>query len=118
MARLPAYVRITMAGYGEDFDPSVERTEMERGMPRQRLINSDVLMQVMVNLIFERKEYCEMFDTWYFEEIERIGFFEFRHPRTKQMLNVRFVDGKIGPLVPIKGGFGLTTRQCTVEYLR
>ncbi len=117
MAMLPSYVRIMLSGYSEDYDPSVERTAMEEGFPRQRIVNTDGLMTMNANLIFERKEFAQMFWDWYRTEIDRIGFFDIRHPRTRQVLSVRFVNGKIGAEMPVKGGFGVTTRQCQLEYL-
>lgn len=117
MAMLPSYVRILLDGYSEDSDPSVERTEMEEGFPRQRIVNSDIRMTMNVNLIFERKEYAQMFWDWYRNDIDRIEFFQIRHPRTRELITVRFVGGKIGAEMPVKGGFGITTRQCQLEYL-
>ena len=118
MATLPSYVQILFAGYGEDFVPSVERTEMERGVPKQRLLNSGVLMQVHATLLFSSPADMAAFETWYFDTIERIGWFDMPHPRTGATISARFQGGKIGRLVPRNPQFNRATRDLVLEYLR
>lgn len=118
MAAFPNYVRFDLNGYTEGEDPSVLRTEMERGVPKERIINSDVMATIKGTVTFLAKEDIASFDAWYFDTIKRIGWFDFRHPRTRQMLSVRLVGGKRGELQPIKAGFGIATRMIELEYLR
>ena len=118
MSALPGYVIVRPTGYSESFEPSVERTEMERGMPKQRVVNSQVLQKLHVSLLVHTAADAEAFLDWYALDIRRIGFFTMRHPRTGAMVNVRFENGDIGSLRSISGSDGLWQRDVTVEYLR
>lgn len=102
----------------EDFDPSVERVEMERGIAKQRIINSDVMVELRGTVVFTKKTDIAAFETWYFNTIGRVGWFDFTHPRTKVTVQARIQGGVLGPLVPIRRGFGCASRQLTLEYLR
>jgi len=53
MAVFPADTCILVAGYTEEFDPSVERTDMERGPPKMRVINSNVVAKLRCALLFD-----------------------------------------------------------------
>lgn len=118
MATLPDYVVVRMSGYNEQFDPSVERTEMERGMAKQTVLNSHVNMTLNLAFLFHTTEDAEAFVTWYFNDIKRIGFFTMTHPRTGKTISVRFPGGDIGSLRSIAGTDHLWQRDLSVEYLR
>lgn len=118
MAALPSYVVVRMSGYSEQFDPSVERTEMERGMPKQRVLNSRVIVSLQVSLLMETTEQAEDFLDWYHDVIGRIGFFNMRHPRTGQTISARFPGGQIGTLSSAAGTDHLWQRDVVIEYLR
>jgi len=107
-----------MAGLSDSWEPAVERTEMERGVPKQRLVNSQVLAKLRVSLYFATSAAADEFDAWYFDDIKRIGWFDFRHPRNGRMLRVRFEGGAVGELVLVDETAFDTTRQVTLEYLR
>ena len=118
MAEFPSYARVLFDDYSEDFDPSVERTEMERGVPKQRTLNTHVMMNVNATLFFRGKADAAAFESWYFNDIKRIGWFNMTHPRTKQRIVARFVGGKIGTLVPVSRNFAFSKRTLVIEYLR
>lgn len=118
MASLPDYVIVRPTGYSETFQPSVIRTEMERGMPKQRLLNTQVLYNLNLSLITETQQQTEDFMDWYFLTIKRIDFFTMTHPRTGQLINVRFVGGDFGTLQTISGANRIWQRDVVVEYLR
>lgn len=118
MATLPDYVRVISEGYGESFDPAIRRTEMERGVPKQSLVNSNVLMKLQLTLLFMSADDIAEFDAWYFDTINRIGWFDMRHPRTRQIITARFENGSIGTLTTQGPAFSVATRALTVEYLR
>lgn len=118
MPSLPEYVIVRPTGYSETFQPSVIRTEMERGLPKQRVLNSQVLYNLNLSLIVESNQQAEDFLDWYMLVIRRIGFFDMLHPRTGQLINVRFVGGDIGTLQSISGARRLWQRDVVVEYLR
>lgn len=118
MTQMPASTKVMMEGLSESFNPSVERTEMERGVPKQRLVNSQVLAKLNVGLYFETSAASDAFDEWYFTTIKRIGWFQFRHPRTGQLLTVRFENGDVGALSLLDDSGFDTRRSVTLEYLR
>lgn len=114
----PSYARFVLAGASEGFDPSVVRSEMERGVPKQRIVNSSVLARVSGSVVFFSAADVASFDTWYFTTIGRIGWFDFTHPRTGAVVQARFIGGQLGDLVPLSGGFAVAQREVTVEYLQ
>lgn len=118
MATLPAYAEIRMSSWSESFDPSVQRTEMERGLPKQSVLNSGVLMKMKCSLLFRSTADDVAFLDWYFGVIHRVGFFSMTHPRTGQTINARFEGGNVGEVRSITGTDGLWQRDVTIEYLR
>lgn len=118
MAALPSYVVVRMSGYSEDIEPSVERTEMERGPAKQMLLNSQVLVTLKLSFLFPTTARSEEFLDWYMDTIKRIGYFDMRHPRTGQTVSVRFPGGNIGTLRSLSGTDYLWQRDLSVEYMR
>lgn len=118
MANFPAYAKLLTDGYSEDFDPSILRTEMERGVPKQRLLNSRVMQELNCTILFSSAADLASFETWYFDTIKRIGWFDFVHPRTRTTVSGRFKEARIGAVQQISPAFGHATRTCTIEYLR
>ncbi len=118
MESFPEYVQILLADYGEEFDPAVERTEMERGVPRQRILNTHVLQLVNASILFRSKQAAADFEAWYFNNLKRIGWFDLKHPRTGETVRARFQAGKIGGLQPLTPRFGFAKRDLVLEYMR
>lgn len=116
MAALPGYVVVAFTNYGESFDPSVERAEMERGPATQATINSQVAMQVRATFQFESRADADAFEDWYFDTIKRVGYFTMTHPRKGTTINARFPGGDIGELVPLTET--ISKRDLIVEYMR
>jgi hypothetical protein len=100
------------------FDPSILRTEMERGLPKQRVLNSQVLMKDAVTLYFFNLTDALAFEDWYFGPLGRISFFTMTHPLTGQALSCRFENGSIGELAPGEAAGADFQRAVVVEYLR
>lgn len=118
MANLPTYCRFVADGFGEEFDASVERTEMERGVAKQRIINTDVIVELSGTILFGSKQATEDFLEWYFDTIGRIDWFTMRDPRTRKQITARFKAGDIGKLTQVTSGWGHSSRNVTLEYLR
>ena len=118
MATMPSYVCVGFDGYSESFDPSVERTDMERGLPKQRLMNTQVLAKVNATLNFFSAADAAAFEQWYFDDVHRIEFFDMTHPRTGAAIRARFENGDIGELVPLAPQFAASSRAVVLEYLR
>jgi len=117
MSEWPSYATVRFSGLGEGFDPSVNRVEMERGVPKESIINSDVLFQIQATVLFKTPHDSDAFLDWYFNDIKRIGWFTIRHPR-KGFLTAKIVGGNIGTLSPQAPGFFISQRSMTLEYMR
>lgn len=118
MADFPDNVCIQFAGFSESFDPSIERTEMERGPAKQMTLNSRVMVKFAANLFFDSKAEANAFEDWYFDTIKRIGWFNMTHPRKGTTILARFVGGDIGELMPTSPNWATSSRQVQIEYLR
>lgn len=118
MASLPSYVTVLFDGYGEQFDPSVQRTDMDKGKPKQRVLNTHVMQEVEARLLFKSEADAAAFEAWYFDTIKRVGEFTFTHPRTGATITGSFKGGDIGRLVPMIPDFSWSARDVTIEYLR
>jgi len=118
MATWPAYARMTLSSYSEAFEPSILRTEMERGLPVQRVLNTQVLVNVTGTVLFMTKADELAFEQWYFGELGRIGFFSWTSPKDGITRQARFKNADIGTLTPLAGGFAVSQRNVTLEYLR
>lgn len=118
MPTFPDYACIQHGSYAETIQPSVERTEMERGPPKQMRLNTRVMVQIQASLLFDNKADAALFEDWYFNEIGMIGWFDMEHPRTGAPISARFVGGDIGSLSPLGPSFSPCSRQVTIEYLR
>lgn len=118
MAALPSNVLVAFPGQKKSIAPSVLRSEMERGVPKQRLLNTRALVTQAMTLYFPSLEVAEQFEAWYFDTIGRIDWFTMTHPFTGATITARFPGGEIGDLVPDEKEVGDYRRDLTVEYLR
>lgn len=118
MATFPSNLCLLVGGYGEEFDPSVERTEMERGPPKMRVLNSRVMAEIQCRLLFASTDDVGEFEEWYFDTINRIGWFTVQHPRTGATIEARIKDGRLGQLTPINNARRKWQRDLTLEYMR
>ncbi|WP_349782325.1 hypothetical protein [Xanthomonas arboricola] len=118
MPEFPAYVGIMANDFGEEPVPSVERTEMERGRPKVRLLNTGVMVELPCTLLFLSKADMAAFDRWFFDEIKIVGEFTMQHPRTGLQIVANIKGGAIGRLQPRNPMFTSATRQTVIEYLR
>lgn len=118
MAALPDYVKILLEGAGEEFDPGVVVSEMEKGLAKMRVSSARVVAEVPAVLQFYSTADTLAFEDWYFNTIKRIGFFDVKDPRTGQLRAMRFKGGDIGKLEPLVGRYAKARRSVTLEYLR
>ncbi|WP_200843614.1 hypothetical protein [Pantoea sp. 18069] len=118
MAALPSYVKILLSGAGLEYESGVERSPVEKGLAKMRVTQYRVVAEVAAVLFFKSTADTLEFEKWYFETIERIGFFDVKDVRTGQMRSMRFKDGHIGKLEPMAGKYARARRQVTLEYLR
>lgn len=118
MHRLPNYLTLLLDDAGEEFDPGVIRSDMDRGLAKMRVGTSRVTVRVSATLLFDSQSAATDFEAWYFNDIGRIGFFTWSDPRTEESRIVRFKDGAIGKLVPTIAGYAQSQRSVVLEYLR
>lgn len=119
MAAFPTYAKILLAGTSRRFDPEVIKSEMERGLPKLRIGNSRVVVQIPVRIRTYSREDALAFEAWYHDTIKRIGFFDWYDPRHRLTRSVRFMDGAIGEETPVRSGdHRVADRPATLEYLR
>ena len=118
MATFPPYARLLFDGASESFDPGIVKSEMERGLAKQRVQSRRVLRKLNATVMFKSAEDATAFETWYFTTIGRIGFFDVVHPRTRAVVPMRFENADIGELVPLMGRFEVAKRSFVLEYLQ
>lgn len=117
MSVLPSYVRLLRDDAAEQFDPGIVVSEMERGLQKMRIAHSRVVVQISATLFFRSRNDTIAFDDWYFSTIKRIGWFEWRDPRTRTVRRVRFRGGDIGRLIPVRASYAIAKRAVVLEYL-
>jgi hypothetical protein len=122
MATFPAYARLSGDSYTETHAPIVERSEMDRGLPKQRKTQSDVLVTLNLNLLFLTRADAANFEDWYYSSTGAgagTTYFDWTDPRTGFVRTARVVANTLGPLMPMGGGMlAYTTRTLQIEYLR
>ncbi|WP_153164281.1 hypothetical protein [Stenotrophomonas nematodicola] len=118
MSALPAGTLMQMEGLAESISASVERTPMERGVAKQRLLNTQVLCKFNATLYFANSDAADSFIDWYLDDIRCIGWFEVRNPRNGKLLTVRFEEGKVGDLSPVDDSAYDSRRAVVMEYIR
>lgn len=118
MPEWPSYAEIRFADYGEEFDPSVIMTEMERGPPTMARMNSQVIQDLFCSVQFRSAADVAAFETWYFDTIKRVGHFTMEHPRTGETITAWFKGASIGRLVPLNTLFRFAKRDLVIQYLR
>jgi len=119
MAAFPSYARTLVDGYAESHSSIVERSEMDRGVPKQRKIQSDVLVTIPVKVLFATNDDAEAFEDWFYGDAQAgAAWFDWTDPRTKTLRQARIVAGSLGPLTPGGGFFSALSRTVTLEYLR
>lgn len=118
MAALPGYVKLLRDDAGERFDPGVVASEMEKGLAKLRVNQNRVVVKVAATLFFKSRQDSLSFEDWYFNDIRRIGWFDWRDHRTGQVRSIRFKGGDVGQLISLTTRFGRSKRSVTLEYLR
>lgn len=117
MATLPDYVEVAVDGWGEEPDPAVERTEMERGPAKETVLNSVLVNETTATLLFKSKADALSFRTWWNDTIGRIGWFDMTHPISGETISAHFKGGAIGRVTPRNRAFTTFQRTVTLEWL-
>jgi hypothetical protein len=97
MAAFPTTIQFEWRDFAEQNASVVLRTEMERGVPKQRRINSDAMVTLTLTMNFKTKAAFAAFDAWFYgDALAGAAWFDFVHPRTGATVQARFVGGAMG----------------------
>lgn len=120
MTTWPAHLcRYEVDGYEETPQPIVQRTEMERGLAKQRRVATRPVVTVSLTLRFDSPADVAAFEAWFYGPCAAgANWFDWVHPRTGQTVSARIVGGDIGALRTRVGTFARTERSLRLEYLR
>ena len=119
MAAFPSTAKYSWRDLGEDPQSAVERAEMDRGVPKQRRVTSDVRVEVALTVYFDTKTEASDFETWFYTTVNAgQDFFDFVHPRLGTTVQARIVGGKLGKLEFSHAPLQKSQRSLTLEYWR
>ena len=119
MAALPGYVKYEWKALAITPQTALVRSEMERGIPKQRRTTSDVMETMTLVMHFDSEADATSFETWFYTTINAgADWFDITHPRTGVTTEVRCVGGNLGPLRPLTRTFSRSSREMVVEYVR
>lgn len=97
----------------------VIRSEMERGVPKQRRFAADAMVTIPITLFFRTNQQAADFETWFYTDINGgADFFDWTDPRTGVVVEARIVGGQLGELMPLRARYAISRRSMTLEYLR
>lgn len=97
----------------------VLRSEMERGIPKQRRFAADARITMPISVVFYSAQEAKDFDDWFYGDIGAgTDFFDFVDPRSGQTVQARIVGGELGPLVPLRTNFAASRRSMVIEFYR
>jgi hypothetical protein len=120
MAVFPSDVRFILAGAGVAESSLVERSDQERGPAKVRRVESDPTVTVSGTLLFRSAATLNDFRKWYYSRTggnAGAGWFDWPDPLTGAVRQARFVAASLGPITPVVGQFGVSTRAASIEYV-
>lgn len=118
MATFPD-VKYSYQDLSEKPESVVERTEMERGIPKQRRFASDARVELKLTVYFDTKAEAAAFEDWFYGDIQAgQSWFGYTHPRTGAVVQARIVNGELGELKFENPTREASKRTLTLEYWR
>lgn len=101
----------------ETCTPVLLRSDMERGVAKQRRVSADSICTLQLTAIFSSHQRAVDFENWFYAE--GTGWFEYRHPFTGEVVEARIVGGDLGAKRPL-GGLPRSrfARDLQIEYVR
>lgn len=119
MATFPSYVKLGWRDTAEKPTPVVLRSEMEKGLARQRRVAADSVVTVPVTAYFDTAADSLAFETWFFGDVGAgAAWFDFTLPRSGAVTQARVVGGDIGQLKPATKNWAFSERTFQLEYVR
>lgn len=119
MATWPTGLRYDWRDLSETHGSVVDRTEMDRGVPKQRRRASDALVQVQLTVHFDTAAQVAAFTDWFYDDIHAgQDWFDWVHPRTGATLQARVMGGDLGTLTHLGQTLQWARRTLQLEYVR
>lgn len=119
MATFPPSARYDWRDLSEKPESVVDRTEMERGIPKQRRTASDARVEVAITVHHDTKADAAAFEDWFFDDINAgQAWFDFLHPRLGITVQARIVKGELGELKFVNPTLQVSSRSFKLEYWR
>lgn len=111
----PSYAKIMFAGYSQQRESALLRTEMESGPPRQSKVRSRVMITRSVKIYLQSLADFQSFETWYSTDInEGASWFNFNDPVTGSVKSARFSGGGY-TATPLVGGMSAWEISAKIE---
>jgi hypothetical protein len=101
--------------------PVIARSEVDRGIPKQRRVQADPLITLSLTVYFDAAAEQQDFEDWFYSaEGANAGaaWFDFTHPRTGVVVQARVVGGQLGPLKHSSQTLAMSERTLQIEYVR
>lgn len=120
MPALPSYVKLGWRDGSERPTPVVARSEMERGVAKQRRIAADAVVTQPVTLYFLTAADSIAFEIWFYSAAGAnagAAWFDMKLPRVG-VVSVRIVGGDLGTLKPGNPYWAQSERTVQVEYVK
>ncbi|WP_368640492.1 hypothetical protein ABRZ04_04555 [Castellaniella ginsengisoli] len=96
MATWPTYAKLIVAGYGEEADYGVLRTEMDNGIAKQRSRFSTPIVTRDATVIAKSLADKQALDAWIASDLAGgAAWFAWIEPLTKNAVQARLVGGKL-----------------------
>lgn len=115
-ASFPSYAKILLAGFGEQPEPGVRRTEMESGPPKQLKTKSRVLVQRQARVRVNSKADYLLFLDWVHTTLNQgADWFTWTDPVRGTSVSARIVGGQLGQAMPMATIAGAWVIPCAIE---
>lgn len=115
----PDNVLVLMQGFQEKPSDIALRTEMDKGVAKQRRKQTDVIITVPLTLVFLTADIAASFETWFYHDAGAgMVWFDWLDPRVNVLRSARCVANTLGALAPYGdvAQFKVTSRTISIEY--
>lgn len=94
MPTFPSYAKILIAGYGEQRESALLRTDMESGPPKQAKVKSRVMVTRPATILLKSRADYLAFVAWFANDLdEGVAWFDFFDQVSKTTKSGRFSGG-------------------------
>ena len=90
----PSYAKLQLAGFSQQRESALMRTEMESGPPRQAKVRSRIMVTRNARIYLATLADFQAFETWYASDCNLgASWFNFTDPVNGNVIQARFVGG-------------------------